>query len=163
MQGITLRPLAKSDAADLCEAINDAVTQAMTVGYPGNIGIPLAEKMIELRLNTEKNGTGMERAVLFDGVFAGTVSVQLTSRKENRGSLSYLITPSMRGRGIAGKACRIFLPVAAKALGLETVTAKVKKDNVSSVRTLLKLGFSECSDREKDGENRFFLIKMRQK
>jgi RimJ/RimL family protein N-acetyltransferase len=69
---------------------------------------------------------------------AAVVDLDLTGRQ---GELGYIVAPSARGRGIAGRALRLLTSWALGPLGLERVELRISTDNEPSVRVAERLGF----------------------
>ena len=73
--------------------------------------------------------------------YAGYVSLRLgeSGALYYLGHIGYRVEPEFRGRGYAGKACRLILPLIQR-LGLESVVITTNVDNIPSRKTCEKLG-----------------------
>ena len=73
--------------------------------------------------------------------YAGYVSLRLgeSGALYYLGHIGYRIEPEFRGRGYAGKACRLITPLIER-LGLESVVITTNVDNIPSRKTCEKLG-----------------------
>jgi len=75
------------------------------------------------------------------GDFAGKISLRIGDNRHSyyNGHIGYEIEPEKRGRGYAGKACRLVLPVA-RAHGMTRLYLTCKESNAASRKTIEKLG-----------------------
>ena len=73
--------------------------------------------------------------------YAGYVSLRLgeSGALYYLGHIGYRVEPEFRGRGYAGKACRLLLPLIQR-LGMESVVITTNVDNIPSRKTCEKLG-----------------------
>lgn len=73
--------------------------------------------------------------------YAGYVSLRLgeSGALYYLGHIGYRIEPEFRGRGYAGKACRLIVPLIER-LGLESVVITTNTDNIPSRKTCERLG-----------------------
>lgn len=138
---LLLRPLTLSDAQDLLNIINDKTVREMTVGFPPNPTEETAKTIILTRQNWEKNGTGWQLAVEYNGSLAGLVGINAVDRRNHRGAIDYITAPEYRSLGIASEAVSAFIPEAAERYSLHRISASVFADNIPSRRVLEKSGF----------------------
>ena len=79
--------------------------------------------------------------ILVNGVPVGKISIRIGENFHSyyNGHIGYEIYPEHRGRGYAGRACRLVLGVA-RAHGMEKLYLTCAKSNTASCRTIEKLG-----------------------
>ncbi len=138
---LLLRPLEESDAAALLEIISDEEVQNMTVGFPPAPTIDIARTIILTRQNWEKNGTGWQLGIEYEGRLAGLVGINAVNRACDRAAVDYIIAREYRGRGFASLALGNFISAAAEKFSLHRLSASCFADNIPSRRVLEKCGF----------------------
>ncbi len=98
-----------------------------------------AQEFVRTREAEWTAGRYLGRAVELDGRFAGTVDL----RPDGAGSaeLGYGLAAWARGRGVTGRALRLFLPWAFDVLGLDVVTWRAVAGHWASRRVAWGAGF----------------------
>jgi RimJ/RimL family protein N-acetyltransferase len=73
--------------------------------------------------------------------FLGFVAIVDLDLDASQGEIGYVIAPSARGQGIAGRALRLVTDWALDGLGLARVELHIDPDNVASIRVAERCGF----------------------
>ena len=83
-----------------------------------------------------------------DCVVIGDIGFSGAPGRERSVEISYSVVPSHRGRGYAAEAVAALTAWALSQPGVELVVACCELDNVASIRTLERAGFSESAQTE---------------
>ncbi len=86
-----------------------------------------------------------------DGICAGWVSLDVTSREHGIASVGYSVSEAYRGLGVATEAVRQIIAIAfdPDGIALDRLEAVAAVENVASRRVLAKAGFREEGIAEK--------------
>jgi [ribosomal protein S5]-alanine N-acetyltransferase len=76
-----------------------------------------------------------------DDQFLGMVAIVDLDLAGRQGEIGYIVVPTARGQGVAGRALRLVSAWALGELGLERVELRISFDNEPSVRVAERLGF----------------------
>jgi len=71
----------------------------------------------------------------------GKIRLRIGTEREllKVGNIGYEVNEDSRGQGLAGKSCKLLLPLAAKH-GLKAVWFTIKPNNIASQKTVIKIG-----------------------
>lgn len=82
-----------------------------------------------------------EFAILFNGKFVGTLSIENIDKINKHASIGYWIAKPYRSMGIATKAVKLAVSFGFNKLKLKKIYAEVRKNNVPSYKVLERTGF----------------------
>lgn len=139
---IYLRYPRRRDAKILASALNCEEIYSTTYGIPRNYTLEHAKWWVEFTKSFRRNNTGHEMLIFAnDDSFVGCCAVNNINRDCMKGNLSYLIKPSLWGRGYATEAANLIIDFAFSELELERIGGICMAHNTASERVLRKLGF----------------------
>lgn len=103
--------------------------------------------MLVSRLMAKRTAGEFMALLIFDAsdIFAGVV--ELYDFKDEQCEIGYRIVNDMQGRGICTKAVACVLAYL-KTYGITKATARVKENNVASLKVLQRNGFYKTSEKE---------------
>ena len=84
---------------------------------------------------------GISYAILLENQLTGTVGFHHSDLRNDRVEIGYWIAPPFQGRGIARRAVDLAVNAAFNFTSVHRIEAKVRPDNVRSLRLLERLGF----------------------
>jgi UDP-2,4-diacetamido-2,4,6-trideoxy-beta-L-altropyranose hydrolase len=139
---ITIREAALDDEHHLLAWRNDAVTRALAF--------------------TQHEITADEHSAWFRGKLADARCVILIAEEDGQpvaqvrfdrvdariAEAHIAVDPAARGRGVGRSALRLALPGARRALGVDKVLARIKRENTASLRAFHAAGFSVVGERD---------------
>lgn len=134
---VTLRPAELSDEARLLEWRNEPTTRAASLTV-GEVSPDDHHRWLTMKLNDPACALFI---VLADSAPIG--QVRLDRLDDELAEVSIGLAPEARGRGVGREALRLVAEDARSRLGVTTLSALVKPDNVASLRSFEAAGFSE--------------------
>lgn len=139
---IYLRYPRRRDAKILASALCCDEIYATTYGIPRQYTVEYAKWWIEFTKSSARNNTGYEMLIFTnEDEFVGCCAVNNINKDCRRGNLTYLIKPSLWGRGFATEAANLIIDFAFSQLGLERISGICMAHNIASEKVMLKLGF----------------------
>jgi RimJ/RimL family protein N-acetyltransferase len=147
---LALLPLPPAAAALVTDRRDDAAAE---LGVELSLDWPLRERLAAVRAQTsitpDQAAWGMwvivddeDQLVVGDIGFSGR-----PSRKRSV-EIDYSVVPSRRGRGYAAEAAAALTAWALGQPGVEVVVAGCELDNIASIRTLRRAGFTKTAQTE---------------
>ncbi len=137
-------PLKLEDARILASLANDP-TIAQTIG---NTGFPYPYTEQDARWFIEKNRLEIDRPFIIDWFIiyksepAGIIGLKDIDYENRRAHVGYWVNSSYRNKGIAGESLRLVVDYSYRALKMHRLYTSVMHNNPSSMRVLIKNGFS---------------------
>ena len=92
-------------------------------------------------VDLNEGSNGLFRAILLDGKIVGSISVERNVDRRQEGEIGYILLTEYWLKGVATEAVSQMCRLAFRELSLETITAKVYRANIASLRVLEKNGF----------------------
>lgn len=132
---IELRPAGPADGPLLLAWRNDPVTRAAAFST-GEVAPGEHEAWLRRKLADPRATLWM---ILLDGEPAG--QLRLDAAADGTAEVSLAVAPHARGRGIARAA--LALAAAQAPAGVRELVARIKEDNIASVRAFTAAGFAE--------------------
>jgi len=110
--------------------------------YPVDRQRAMLARRAEMPIAPDAGGK-LQWMALHDDIPAGWVSLDITSREHQTGSIGYLVGEAFRGRRIAPRALALVIPIAfdPAQLDLARLEANVAVENIASQRVLEGNGF----------------------
>lgn len=142
---LTLRPLARDDAAVLHEWLSDPEVMRYWSTLPHRT-FAETEAWVQLSLDEMAKGTAQDFAVLLAGRMIGRVAFWQGDE------IGFLFDPKSWGKGYASEALRAFTAYGFATLGFSEIRADVDPDNVASLRALERVGFQRTGTAERTFE-----------
>jgi UDP-N-acetylglucosamine 2-epimerase (non-hydrolysing) len=139
---VLLRPWGPSDIPVACGWARDSEILRFT-GIPPSMTEAFMSDRLAVMEYERRTGRGIY-LVIADATadrVLGSCDIRIT-RYPDRGEIGYVIDPSARGQGVAGRAVRLLVDWAFETLRLELIHATVDPANVPSVRLLRRIGFA---------------------
>ena len=84
---------------------------------------------------------GVFRAIVVEGKIIGSISVERNKDCRHKGELGYMLLSEYWSKGVATESVSQMCRLAFRELSLETISAKVHRANIASLRVLEKNGF----------------------
>lgn len=137
---VWLRKLKLGDAKALKGIINRRQARFKIGGASFPYSLHAVRRYIGDQLKIENY---IELAILHNGKFVGTLSIEKINKAEGNASMGYWIAKPYRNRGIATAAVSLALSFCFNKLMLKSVDAETEKDNAPSIRVLKKAGFEK--------------------
>ena len=146
--GVTLRPIAQSDAAAWRRARE---RNAAWLGPwdatvpPGGEPRPMSfRQLVRMLRRSARAGTAYPFAIDVDGRFAGQLTVSNIVRGSARfASIGYWIDQEYAGRGVVPRAVAMAVDHCFFTAGLHRIEIAIRPENSNSLRVVEKLGISE--------------------
>ena len=140
--GLTLRPFTDLDVESIAVACNDAEIQQW-LPHPSPYTEELASWFVCERAPTIlRSGTGIVRGIEVDGRLMGVIDLKHANWHARSVEIGYWVAPWGRGRGLAACAIRA-LTDWAHAQGMRRVEIRVAPDNLASLLSAQRAGFTE--------------------
>lgn len=120
------------------------------------------ETLADFEKTQQPGATSYGRTIYVDGNYIGDVWCYCIQQDEPNAMVSYCIFDKAHWRkGIATEALRMFLAESIKKFGLKSVGAFTYSSNKSSIKVLLKNGFTDAETFVEDGiESKYFQKNM---
>ena len=147
---ITLRQFTIGDSAHIFNLIN------RNRNHFSQFGDETADKYKTLRdvensILNPKNPDRLRFGVWNDkGEFVGTINLTPDKNNSHRGEIGYYLGPEFIGKGNMLNSVLTLSEYAFYHLGYEELYGKIHPDNIASQKVLLKAGFKETGEEEKD-------------
>jgi RimJ/RimL family protein N-acetyltransferase len=143
--GFILSSVRAGDVDDYVRLLGDGEVATTIPAIPQPFTQESAKGWVNHRIAFfEKHGVELCFAIRSaDGSLAGSIGVDdFIPGSTHNGELGYWLGREFRGRGIAKKAARVFIPYAFDHLLLNRLTAHTLEFNAASIRVLEGVGFS---------------------
>ncbi len=150
MSKVSLRPMNFTDAPSVQLFASDAAVAAtcnIPQPYPQDGGLRFVENAVAAR----EEGTRYPFAILYEGGFVGTISLNAINREEGSAELDYALASSHWNRGIMTEAARQAIQYAFDVMGLSLLRSGGLAENRGTARVLEKNGFVFTEDIVNDG------------
>ena len=134
---IVLRHWTPADTLELMNLCNAVSRRFLSDRLPNPYTEKEAEEWLKMVTGNDEI-TGIYRAIVYDGKFIGSISVE---KKDDDAEIGYMLLNEYSNKGIGTEAVRQVCSIAFKILSLEQITANVFQPNIASIRVLLKNGF----------------------
>ncbi len=117
-----------------------------------------SEALADFAKTQQPGATSYGRTIYADGNYIGDIWCYCTQQDEPNAMVSYCIfEKSYWGKGIATESLRMFLAEIAERFGLKSLGAFTYSANKSSIKVLLKNGFTDAETFIEDGiESKYF-------
>lgn len=140
---LIIREYEQSDANSMARVFNNEEIYRTTYGIPKNYTKSYAKWWIKYLHSNAENKTGYEFGMFLkdSGVYIGNLGVINIISAHNRGDITYLIEPSLWGRGFATEGGEAMKRLAFEALRLNRLGGCCMSCNKASRRVMEKLGF----------------------
>lgn len=145
MGTISLRFVEKDDAPFVqkyASSYDVAKTCLLPHPYPKNGG----ERWVLFALENIKNEKAFSFAILYEGSFAGVISLTNVDKDKGISNLGYWIGTPYWSKGICTHAISKAVEYAFKELGLSQINAECLEKNQASVKVLLNNGFTKVKE-----------------
>lgn len=152
---LALRELSYADIPAIVRFAGDRDVAEMTARIPHPYTEEDAEAFLRLAAEAKIDGGEIVRAITIrnrDGM-VGAISVRL-DRAANTGTLGYWLAKPEWGRGYVTEAAERIVRYGFEELGLKSVRASARPDNLASLRVLDKLGMSPAGTSLEDSPAR---------
>jgi RimJ/RimL family protein N-acetyltransferase len=141
-EDVGLRPWRMGDAEAFRAACQDREVPLWT-GFPFEMTLELAEKMVHERMQSFPSGTSAAFAIVdaHTNQLLGSASLLRIDWKQSVGLAAYWLAPEARGRGVATRALRLLATWAFSALQLARIELSADVNNERSHRVAKRAGF----------------------
>ena len=146
---LILRPFRPTDGDNLFALYGDI--QVMSIRKIGLQTRSQSDRQLDdILAHWRRFGFGLSAVIVkTGGAFIGECGLRQMTPGEDEIELSYGLVPSAWGQGFATEASVAVLATGFGRLGLETIHAAARADNMASHRVLKKLGFEQvCEERK---------------
>jgi 8-oxo-dGTP diphosphatase len=141
---LRLRPLRAADAMQITASLADGRVAQTTATIPENYSIDDAHDWLRSVVDADRARRGMhEMGIEVDGELVGIVALQ--SVGDRRANISYWVSPTCWGQGVATYAV-VEMVRRARDLGFTSVVGRCLVSNVRSARVLEKAGFERVAN-----------------
>jgi RimJ/RimL family protein N-acetyltransferase len=139
---IRLDPMTRADVPDLLELVEDAAIREYTL-VPTAAGESFVRSWIRGYDEGWKNGgrAGFVARGADDGAFLGFASMFRLDLPAREGEIGYAVSPSARGRGVAGRALGLLTRWGFDELGLERLELRISVTNTASELVAERAGY----------------------
>lgn len=147
MEEVSLRLIEKGDIPYVQQYASKKEVSATT-----NIPYPYPEDGAKLWFEFINKGREEDSlyafAILFNGEFAGSISVRRIDKEKDIGAIDYWIAPPFWNKGIGTKAAKKAIEYGFKVLGIRNMESFCLVENIGSGKVLEKNGFNFVKDFE---------------
>ena len=137
---LSLRPLERTDAAALFEALSDPEVMAHW-DWAGAASINEAQEFVDALLDDVAAGAAQYWAIMAGETFVGSCDLSEIDSYHKRGEIGFMLLRRHWGQGYASEAMRAVVDYGVRRLGAERLSARTHAGNAASVALLTKLGF----------------------
>lgn len=102
----------------------------------------MADSWFKIISDRQKTGRSRVFAIIYDGSFAGVVSLNNISPEEKKADIDYWVAVKFQGKGIATAAVAKLIEHAKQVLGIKTFYSGGLARNTSSLAVQRKNGFT---------------------
>jgi RimJ/RimL family protein N-acetyltransferase len=141
---IRLDAMTRADVPDLLDLVEDAAIREYTL-VPTAAGESFVRSWIRGYEEGWKNGgrAGFVVRDAADGAFLGFASMFRLDLPAREGEIGYAVSPSARGRGVAGRAVCLLTRWGFDELGLERLELRISVTNAASERVAERAGYRQ--------------------
>jgi RimJ/RimL family protein N-acetyltransferase len=138
---LVLRPLCEEDVDAIVVAASDPVTQQW-LPLPNPYRREDALFFVRKASDTRAAGSGLVRAIEWDGVLAGAIDLKGTDWRHREAEIGYWAAPSARGKGVMTEATIALSRWVLTEVAFERVVLRIAPGNKASARVAEKAGFT---------------------
>lgn len=149
-QRLFIRTYQLQDAPDLHQFVKDNTyylyeTAPMTLR--NNVSLARSKAFLEMLERERLNGKWIWNAIFIKTTnqFIGQISIYNLEEKTKSCELGYFITEDQMGQGFATEALKVIADYCLEELKRNSITLRIKPDNIASKRVAAKAGFRQVA------------------